>query len=185
MDVTAISSTGYTRTPVNATGADATTNGADPSVEAATATGAKTNGAPYMSPVYKFDPVAQLDVLTFRNTSTGDVTVQYPAEKVVEQYRRNHGEPPSSSGSSSGTTTPATQGGTSSASATQTASTSTVSAGGKSGSGGNANSGSAGSGAGTGTGGWSSAGAGTGAWLSTGTGTGTGTTEVARVSLQV
>jgi hypothetical protein len=109
MDVTAISSTGYTRSPVAQTGVEAVASGAESSADATNtaATSVKSGSTPaqFISPVYKFDPVAQLDVLTFRNTSTGDVTVQYPAEKVVEQYRRTHGEPPSTGANGTGTGT--------------------------------------------------------------------------------
>jgi len=191
MDVTAISNTGYSRTPAPISGADGTTsgaiNGADAHAEAA---GAKSGASqvPYVSPVYKFDPVAQLNVLTFRDERTGTVTQQYPAEKVVEQYRRNHGEPPAAAAAGTAGTN-ATQNTTSGTYGAQGANTTAavpqVAAGSQAaGSGGDPGKGS-GSGTSAGSGAWSSSGAGTGAWLPTGTGTGSGTNEVTRVSLRV
>lgn len=48
--------------------------------------------APYLSPVYRFDPVARLSVLAFRDSQSGDVHLQIPSEKVVELYRRTRGD---------------------------------------------------------------------------------------------
>jgi len=87
MDVRTISGAAYTRPPVLAASA------AD---IAAPLDGSKGGGqsVPFLSPVYRFDPLAQLAILAFRDTTSGDVTTQIPSEKVVEQYRRNRGESP-------------------------------------------------------------------------------------------
>ena len=42
---------------------------------------------PYLSPVFRFDKQAQVLVFQFRDSETGDVTRQYPSEKVVKLYR--------------------------------------------------------------------------------------------------
>ena len=42
---------------------------------------------PYFSPVFRFDKQAQVLVFQFRDSETGDVTRQYPSEKVVKLYR--------------------------------------------------------------------------------------------------
>jgi hypothetical protein len=41
----------------------------------------------YFSPVFKFDKAARVVVFQFRDGETGDVTRQYPSEKVVKLYR--------------------------------------------------------------------------------------------------
>ncbi len=43
----------------------------------------------YISPVVQLDPEAGLAVLRMRDTESGDVRVQIPAEKVVREYRSN------------------------------------------------------------------------------------------------
>ena len=42
---------------------------------------------PYLSPVVQFDKQARVVVFTFRDAETGDVTRQYPSERVVKLYR--------------------------------------------------------------------------------------------------
>ena len=86
MDVRTISGAAYPRPPTVAASA-ADTVPLDESKGAG-------QTVPYLSPVYRFDPVAQLSILSFRDTTSGAVTTQIPSEKVVEQYRRNHGESP-------------------------------------------------------------------------------------------
>lgn len=44
---------------------------------------------PYLSPVFRFDKQARVLVFQFRDSETGDVTRQYPSEKVVKLYRDN------------------------------------------------------------------------------------------------
>jgi hypothetical protein len=44
---------------------------------------------PYFSPVFRFDKQARVLVFQFRDSETGDVTRQYPSEKVVKLYRDN------------------------------------------------------------------------------------------------
>lgn len=41
----------------------------------------------YVSPVVRLDPEAGLAVLRVRDTSSGDVKMQIPAERVVREYR--------------------------------------------------------------------------------------------------
>jgi len=43
----------------------------------------------YLSPVVRFDKQARVMVFQFRDSETGDVTKQYPSEKVVKLYRDN------------------------------------------------------------------------------------------------
>ena len=45
------------------------------------------NVAAYASPVYKFDPLAKLNIELIRDTSTGSVLNQIPPEQVVQRYR--------------------------------------------------------------------------------------------------
>ena len=44
---------------------------------------------PYFSPVFRFDKAARVLVFQFRDSETGNVTRQYPSEKVVKLYRDN------------------------------------------------------------------------------------------------
>jgi hypothetical protein len=44
---------------------------------------------PYFSPVFRFDKQARVLVFQFRDSETGNVTRQYPSEKVVQLYRDN------------------------------------------------------------------------------------------------
>jgi hypothetical protein len=44
---------------------------------------------PYLSPVIRFDKQARVLVFQFRDSETGDVTRQFPSEKVVKLYRDN------------------------------------------------------------------------------------------------
>ena len=65
---------------------------------------------PFLSPVFRFDKAARVLVFQFRDSETGDVTRQYPSEKVVKLYRDNAPQatpsaPPSEFGS--GTEEPA------------------------------------------------------------------------------
>ena len=53
---------------------------------------------PYFSPVFRFDKAARVLVFQFRDSETGNVTRQYPSEKVVKLYRDN----PSMTGPSPG-----------------------------------------------------------------------------------
>ncbi|MBF0130824.1 MAG: hypothetical protein HQL33_12620 [Alphaproteobacteria bacterium] len=46
----------------------------------------------FMSPVIRVDASAGLAVLVVRDGDSGDVRAQYPAKKVVEEYR-THGAP--------------------------------------------------------------------------------------------
>lgn len=49
----------------------------------------QTPQEPYFSPVFRFDKAARVLVFQFRDSETGDVTRQYPSEKVVKLYRDN------------------------------------------------------------------------------------------------
>lgn len=42
----------------------------------------------YLSPVFRYDQQARVAILAYRDGTTGDTTLQYPPEKVVEEYRR-------------------------------------------------------------------------------------------------
>lgn len=53
-----------------------------------------SSAAPFFSPVYRFDPVAKLSILSFRDANSGAVVQQIPNAKVVEQYRRSGGANP-------------------------------------------------------------------------------------------
>lgn len=86
MDVRTISGAAFSRPPTAVTPADI----ASPLDE----TKGSSSAAPYLSPVYHFDPVAKLAILSYRDPSSGDVTAQIPSEKVVEQYRRTRGDSP-------------------------------------------------------------------------------------------
>ena len=50
---------------------------------------AKPPQEPYLSPVVQFDKQARVVVFQFRDAETGDVTRQYPSERVVKLYRDN------------------------------------------------------------------------------------------------
>ena len=49
----------------------------------------ETPREPYLSPVFRFDKQARVLVFQFRDSETGNVTRQYPSEKVVKLYRDN------------------------------------------------------------------------------------------------
>ena len=49
----------------------------------------ETPQEPFLSPVVRFDKAARVLVFQFRDSETGDVTRQYPSEKVVKLYRDN------------------------------------------------------------------------------------------------
>ncbi|MEI6557035.1 MAG: hypothetical protein WCO00_01410 [Rhodospirillaceae bacterium] len=87
MDIRTISSAAYSRPAAPIVGSEV-------ALPAADSTKSADSAAPFLSPVYRFDPVAKLSILSFRDSSTGDVTQQIPSEKVVAQYRRNRGENP-------------------------------------------------------------------------------------------
>ncbi len=88
MDIRTISGAAYSRPVASIAGGDA-------SLPAEVAKSADS-AAPFFSPVYRFDPVAKLSILSFRDANTGAVTQQIPNERIVEQYRRSGGETPGS-----------------------------------------------------------------------------------------
>ena len=45
--------------------------------------------AGYISPFGRFDYTSHLEILQFRNSDTGKVTLQIPSERVVDAYRRS------------------------------------------------------------------------------------------------
>jgi hypothetical protein len=49
----------------------------------------ETPREPFLSPVFRFDKAARVLVFQFRDSETGNVTRQYPSEKVVKLYRDN------------------------------------------------------------------------------------------------
>jgi len=54
------------------------------------ATGATVESA-YVSPIIKFDSIAKMAVLYFRDGDSGEIYQQIPAEKVVKEYRLRGG----------------------------------------------------------------------------------------------
>ena len=86
MDIRTISGAAYSRPAVPIPGNDGS---APPE-----STKPADTAAPYFSPVYHFDPVAKLSILSFRDPDSGAITQQIPNERVVEQYRRTHGDSP-------------------------------------------------------------------------------------------
>lgn len=66
--------------------------GADGQSAASRGVLATTAGA-YISPIVRYDQVAQLAVMVFRDSDTGETRDQLPPERVVEQYRRSGGRP--------------------------------------------------------------------------------------------
>jgi hypothetical protein len=55
-------------------------------------TGANLGGAPqYLSPVTQVDPMTGVAVTQIRDRQTGDPVVQYPSQRVVEEYARHSG----------------------------------------------------------------------------------------------
>ncbi len=58
------------------------------SLPAASAAPTRVTGG-YISPYLRYDQMAHVAVLFFRDTDTGETKDQIPAERVVEQYRRN------------------------------------------------------------------------------------------------
>ena len=52
-------------------------------------TASATIGAGYISPFGRFDYTSHLEILQFRNSDTGKVTLQIPSERVVDAYRRS------------------------------------------------------------------------------------------------
>ena len=86
MDIRTISGAAYSRPAAPIAGGDVSLP--------AEATKPADSAAPFFSPVYRFDPVAKLSILSFRDANSGAVVQQIPNEKVVEQYRRTGGESP-------------------------------------------------------------------------------------------
>ncbi len=89
----------------------------------------ETPQEPFLSPVFRFDKQARVLVFQFRDSETGNVTRQYPSEKVVKLYRDNApkdvapataAEPRRGSEAPAPTTTPAS-GSTESSGATESA----------------------------------------------------------------
>ena len=100
MDIRTISSATYSRQVAPVAGGDVSLP-----VEDVKST---NTAAPFLSPVYRFDPVAKLSILSFRDSGSGDVIQQIPSEKVVEQYRRTRGESPDAKPAASTANTTAT-----------------------------------------------------------------------------
>ncbi|WP_448208710.1 hypothetical protein [Azospirillum sp. sgz302134] len=63
--------------------------GATNTVAPAVGTGTGRGPGGYISPILRYDQMAHVAVLFFRDTDTGETRDQIPAERVVEQYRRN------------------------------------------------------------------------------------------------
>jgi hypothetical protein len=87
MDIRMISGAAYSGPPLPVVAGASTASPLDGNKSTSTA-------APYLSPVYRFDPVSRLAILSYRDPTSGTVTQQFPSEKVVEQYRRTRGESP-------------------------------------------------------------------------------------------
>ena len=86
MDIRTISGAAYSRPMAPIAGGDLSLP--------AESTKSADSAAPFFSPVYRFDPVAKLSILSFRDANSGAIVQQIPNEKVVEQYRRTGGENP-------------------------------------------------------------------------------------------
>ena len=86
MDIRTISGAAYSRPMAPIAGGDLSLP--------AESTKSADSAAPFFSPVYRFDPVAKLSILSFRDANSGAIVQQIPNEKVVEQYRRSGGESP-------------------------------------------------------------------------------------------
>ncbi|MBP2296357.1 hypothetical protein [Azospirillum rugosum] len=69
--------------------APAPSSAAPPATSSAAPTtpGRVTGG--YISPYLRYDQMAHVAVLFFRDTDTGETKDQIPAERIVEEYRRN------------------------------------------------------------------------------------------------
>jgi len=85
MEIRSVPSIPANRPAASAAAAVATGYPASP---AATSDGERSSGG-FISPVVRYDQIARVAVLYFRDTDTGETKEQIPAERVVEEYRRN------------------------------------------------------------------------------------------------
>lgn len=46
----------------------------------------------FLSPVFRYDNAAQVAIMAFRDGNTGEVTQQFPPERIVAEYRRVGGQ---------------------------------------------------------------------------------------------
>lgn len=89
MDIKALSSTPLSRvTPPQVASATAPVRSAG---AAAIEPGDLAASPAYISPILHYDNAARIAVLAFRDHQTGEVTNQFPPEKVVAEYRRAGG----------------------------------------------------------------------------------------------
>jgi len=56
---------------------------------ASTASEGERSPGGFISPVVRYDQIARVAVLYFRDTDTGETKEQIPTERAVEEYRRN------------------------------------------------------------------------------------------------
>ena len=63
-------------------------SGATPAGTNATRADSSRVAAPYISPSLSYDPTTHLLITQYRDTETGKVRLQIPAEKVVDAYRK-------------------------------------------------------------------------------------------------
>jgi hypothetical protein len=95
MDIASLSSASVISQPTGSLAGRAVGSSASSSGSSATSTSANTAGtdsprvaASYISPSLSYDPTTHLLITQYRDTETGKVRLQIPAEKVVDAYRK-------------------------------------------------------------------------------------------------
>lgn len=106
MDIRTISNLTVARTPPPSPGIAG--GGTAGSVRDAGAAPTSTTPPQYLSPVYKYDPIAKISIFQYRDVNTGAVKSEFPPQKVIDQYRRNALENLTASGQKLPTAAPTT-----------------------------------------------------------------------------
>lgn len=91
MSIGAISGSSLTRFALSASGVSAVAPGTDAGSPSSAESLSSAAQAAFVSPVVKYDSIAKVAVLYFRDGGTGDVYQQIPAEKVLKEYRLRGG----------------------------------------------------------------------------------------------
>lgn len=88
MDITSLSSVPVTPQTTGSSAGRTAANGVSGAAAVANVPDTSRIAPTYISPALSYDPSTHLVITQYRDTETGKVRLQIPAEKVVETYRR-------------------------------------------------------------------------------------------------
>lgn len=91
MSIEAISGSSLARYSARSSAASDVVSRSGGVVSSSVAANTETVESAYVSPIIKFDSIAKMAVLYFRDGDSGEVYQQIPAEKVVKEYRLRGG----------------------------------------------------------------------------------------------